>query len=184
MSSLQEGASVPWSLGDRKRGQHHYRECEMYGRMVDAQMKDPEAFIGYVNYHREHIKSFAEIAAPLYTLKGPKTKFIWNKEKDTAFISLKEAMTNPAVLGYPTDDGMFILDTDASDMTIGAELSQIQCGTEVLMSFNSKTLTSTQRKYCVTRRELLAVVAFTRHYRYYLLGRPQQSGMVNGVQKY
>ncbi|XP_062602775.1 uncharacterized protein LOC134264500 [Saccostrea cucullata] len=134
--------------------------------------KDLEAFLGYVNYHREHIKSFAEIAAPLYTLTGPKTKFIWNKEKDTAFISLKEAMTNPAVLGYPSDDGMFILDTDASDMAIGAELSQIQCGKEVLISFNSKTLTSTQRKYCVTRRELLAVVAFTRHYRYYLLGRP------------
>ena len=57
-------------------------------------------------------------------------------------------------------------------MAIGAELSQIQCGKEVLISFNSKTLTSTQRKYCVTRRELLAVVAFTRHYRYYLLGRP------------
>lgn len=48
-------------------------------------------------------------------------------------------MTNPAVLGYPTDDGMFILDTDASDMAIGAELSQIQCGKEVLISFNSKT---------------------------------------------
>lgn len=79
MSSLQEGASVPRSLGYRKRGQHHYRECEMYGRMADAQMKDPEAFLGYVNYHREHIKSFAEIAAPLYTLKGPKTKFIWTQ---------------------------------------------------------------------------------------------------------
>jgi hypothetical protein len=134
--------------------------------------KDLEAFPGYVNYRREHIKRFAEISAPLHTLTGPKTKFIWNKEKDTALISLKEAMTNPAVLGYPSDDGMFILGTDALDMAIGAELSQIQCGKEVLISFNSKTLASTERKYCVTRRELLAVLAFTRHYRYYLLGRP------------
>lgn len=58
-------------------------------------------------------------------------------------------MTNPAVLECPSDDGMFILDTDASDIAIGAELSQIQCGKEVLISL---TLTSTQRKYCVTRR--------------------------------
>lgn len=67
---------------------------------------------------------------------------------------------------------MFILDTDASNTAIETELAQEQDGKEVLISFNSKILTSTQRKYCVTRRELLAVVAITRHYRYYLLGRP------------
>lgn len=32
-------------------------------------------------------------------------------------------------------------------------------------------LTAEQRKYCVTRRELLAVVRFTRQFRHYLLGR-------------
>ena len=63
---------------------------------------------------------------------------------------------------------MFILDTDTSNTA----MSQVQDGKEVLISFSSKILTSTQRKYCVTRRELLAAVAFTRHYRYYLLGRP------------
>jgi hypothetical protein len=114
--------------------------------------KDLEAILRYLNYQREHMKSFAEIAAPLYTLTRPKTKFIWNKEKDTAFTSLKEAVTNTGVLKYPSDDVTLILNTDASDMVIGVELSQIQWGKEALISFISKTFTSTQQKYCVTRR--------------------------------
>ena len=39
------------------------------------------------------------------------------------------------------------------------------------MSHESFVLTPEQRKYCVTRKELLAVVRFTRQYRHYLLGR-------------
>lgn len=33
------------------------------------------------------------------------------------------------------------------------------------------SLTKTQRRYCVTRRELLAVVVFVQHFKQYLLGR-------------
>ena len=39
------------------------------------------------------------------------------------------------------------------------------------ISFASKSLTKTQRRYCVTRRELLAVVTFIQHFKQYLLGR-------------
>ena len=75
------------------------------------------------------------------------------------------------VLNYPTTDAVFVLDTDASQNTIGAELSQIQDGVERTIGYASKVLASTQRKYCTTRKELLAIVCFTRHYRHYLLGR-------------
>jgi hypothetical protein len=35
-----------------------------------------------------------------------------------------------------------------------------------------KTLYPAQRQYCTTRKELLAIVAFTRQFRSYLLGKP------------
>ena len=73
-------------------------------------------------------------------------------------------------LNYPNSNDTFILDTDASDNTIGAELSQIQKGEEKTICFASKVLTPAQRKYCTTRKELLAIVTFTRQFRYYLLG--------------
>lgn len=65
---------------------------------------------------------------------------------------------------------MFILDTDASEKAIGADLSQIQDGVERVVSFGSKILTPAQRKYCTTKKELLALVTFTRQYRHYQLG--------------
>ena len=41
-----------------------------------------------------------------------------------------------------------------------------------MIAYGSYALTKEQRRYCTTRKELLAVVRFTRQYRYYLLGRP------------
>ena len=65
-----------------------------------------------------------------------------------------------------------ILDTDASDVGIGAVLSQTdEEGRERVITYASRLLSKPERRYCVTRRELLAVVTFTRHCRPYLVGR-------------
>ena len=74
-------------------------------------------------------------------------------------------------LAYPFPDKSFILDTDASDTTIGAELLQVHDDKEFVVSYASKVLSPAQRRYCTTRKELLAVVTFTRQFRNYLLGR-------------
>ena len=80
-------------------------------------------------------------------------------------------MVNAPILAYPNATDIFILDTDASGTAIGAVLSQLQDGDEKVISYGSYVLTPEQRKYCVTRRELLAVIRFTRQFRHYLLGR-------------
>ena len=63
------------------------------------------------------------------------------------------------------------MDTDASEFAIGAELLQVQNGEERCIGYCSFSLDAEQRRYC-TRKELLAVVRATRHFRHYLLGRP------------
>lgn len=88
-----------------------------------------------------------------------------------AFERLKELALNAPLLYHPTPDGLFILDTDASDHQIGAALYQIQNGVENPICFASHVLLKQQRHYCTTRKELLAVVKFCRHFRHYLLGR-------------
>ena len=50
-------------------------------------------------------------------------------------------------------------------------LSQEQNGVEKVIAFASKTLNPAQQNYCPTKRELLAVVTFMRHFKHYLLGR-------------
>lgn len=80
-------------------------------------------------------------------------------------------MTAP-ILGYPdVNGGMFVLDTDASNDSIGAVLSQIQDGKETVIAYASRTLSSAEKNYCVIRKEMLALVYFVKHFKQYLLGR-------------
>ncbi|KAF7695155.1 hypothetical protein HF521_006878, partial [Silurus meridionalis] len=98
--------------------------------------------------------------------------FHWTLESQQAFDKLKELLTTAPILGYPMDSGDLVLDTDASNFGIGAVLSQQQKGEERVLAYGSRSLTPTEQNYCTTRRELLAVVEFTAHFRQYLLGRP------------
>ena len=65
-----------------------------------------------------------------------------------------------------------ILDTDASDIGIGAVLSQFDVnGRERVIAYASRSLSKPERRYCVTRNELLSVVTFIRYFRSFLLGQ-------------
>ncbi len=98
-------------------------------------------------------------------------KFLWLEAQQTSFSTLKQALVSSTVLTIPNKHDRFILDTDASNVSIGAELLQVQDGVEKVVAYGSFALTKQQRQYCVTRRELLALVRFTSHFRHYLLGR-------------
>ena len=114
---------------------------------------------------------FATIAKPLTKLTEEGRQFQWSRECQAAFEELKSILTKAPVLSYPLPDGQFVLDTDASNVGIGAVLSQYQHGQERVIGYFSKTLAKPERNYCVTRRELLAVVKATRHFYKYLYGR-------------
>ena len=60
--------------------------------------------------------------------------------------------------------------TAHADVAVGGVLSQVINGVERPIAFFSKVLGSTQKKYCTTRRELLAVILALQHFRHYLLG--------------
>jgi ribonuclease HI len=58
------------------------------------------------------------------------------------------------------------VDTDASNVAIGGVDGQ-----ERVIAYYSKTLNKAERKYCVNRRELLAIVKALEHFRKYLYGQ-------------
>ena len=87
------------------------------------------------------------------------------------FDELKSQLLSAPILSFPDFEKPFILDTDACQYGIGAVLSQDHDGEEKVVAYGSRTLSKAERKYCVTRKELLAVVTFTKHFRPYLLGR-------------
>ena len=134
-------------------------------------VKEVRSFLGLASYYRRYIKSFADTARPLHRLTEKKRHFTWDASCETAFNELKSKLTSSPILAYPTTDGDFILDTDASDSGIGAVLSQVQDGVERVIGYASRALSKPERNYCVTRRELLAVVHFVKYFRQYLYGQ-------------
>ena len=134
--------------------------------------REVQQFLGFANYYRRFIRDFALITRPLHCLTERTAKFRWTNECQAAFEELRRRLTTDPVLAYPDFSRQFILDTDASDTGIGAVLSQVdENGRERVISYGSRLLTKPERRYCVTRRELLAVVTFTRQYRSYLAGQ-------------
>ena len=134
-------------------------------------VKEIQQFIGLCNYYRQYIQNFSERAAPMTRLTQKKIPFKWDHACQLSFDDLREALCSAPVLAYPQNEGEFVLDTDASDVGVGAVLSQVQNGVERVIAYASTKLSKCQKKYSVTRRELLAVVTFTNHFRHYLLGR-------------
>ncbi len=92
-----------------------------------------------MNYHRAFIKNYAQLAVPLYRLTG-KNKFRWEQEHQDAFASINEALVSAPVLALPNKIDPFILDTDASDTALGAEILQIQNGEEKVIAYGSTSL--------------------------------------------
>lgn len=130
------------------------------------------SFLGLASYYRKFIENFSKIAKPLFDLTKKDKKFIWSEDCENSFQELKTRLMSAPILAFPQVDGSnFILDTDASAYAIGAVLSQVQDGKERVIAYGSRCLDKAERNYCVTRREMLAVVYFTKYFKHYLLGR-------------
>ncbi len=99
------------------------------------------------------------------------TQLIWKEKHQEAFEEINTALTGPNVMSYPQTQGNFYLDTGACDVGIGGVLSQIQDNQEKIIAQARRALNKSERNYCVTDKELLAVRYFVKYFHYYLLGR-------------
>ncbi|UYV72285.1 K02A2.6-like, partial [Cordylochernes scorpioides] len=129
------------------------------------------SFLGLCSYYRRFVPGFSNIARPLHRLTESGRPFSWTIDCERAMDKLKQALSSPPMLAYPDPGEPFILDTDASNTGIGAVLSQTQDGVERVIAYFSKTLSKPERNYCVTRRELLAIVKSIEHFHHYLYGQ-------------
>ena len=132
--------------------------------------EEVQRFLGLCTYYRRFVKDFSKIASPLYKLTQKNVEFRWNSECEAAFSLLKTELVNAPVLKYPDFTKPFILDTDASEMGIGAVLSQNIDGREYVVAYGSRALLKSEKNYCVTRKELLALVYFIKYFKHFLYG--------------
>jgi hypothetical protein len=87
--------------------------------------KDLQRFLGFCNYYRRFYENYALKTAVFADLLEHRAPFVWTEEHEAAFVQLKEAFQNPAVLANPVYDGRpFFIATDASEAGIGGALHQ------------------------------------------------------------
>lgn len=104
---------------------------------------------------------------------GPKP-WKWTSVEQAAFDALKKALVSAPVLAYPdfTGEYPFILDTDASNVGLGAVLSQRYPDGDHPIGYYSYTLKPKERKWSTTEREAYAILKAVRYYRHILAGSP------------
>ncbi|KAJ8337204.1 hypothetical protein SKAU_G00384240 [Synaphobranchus kaupii] len=137
---------------------------------VPGNVGELRSFLGLASYYRRFVRDFATLASPLHRLTDKCRPFVWQEEQSMAFDQLRAALTEAPVLAYPDAKRPFIVDTDASNTGVGAVLSQEDEDGERVVAYYSRALGKAERNYCVTRRELLAVVRALHHFRPYLQG--------------
>ncbi|CAC5420078.1 unnamed protein product [Mytilus coruscus] len=138
--------------------------------LTPKNVKEVRAFLGTCSCLRKFIQDFSKKAKPLHRLIEKNTIFKWTQYCEAAFHTLKEVLTMNPILVYPSPEKEFILDTDASGTGMGAFLSQIDDNKEHVIAYYSKSFSKAERQYCVTRRELLAIVMAVKYFHYYLYG--------------
>ena len=133
--------------------------------------KQLQRFLGFANFYRRFIRDYSRIAAPLTALTSSKRRFLWDPAAEAAFSSLKERFSSAPILILPDPSRQFVVEVDASDVGVGAVLSQrARDGKFHPCAFFSRRLTPAEQNYDIGNRELLAVKLALEEWRQWLEG--------------
>lgn len=127
-------------------------------------IKKLRGFLGLAGYYRKFIKNFGAISKPLTQLLKKDAPFNWTAEVEQAFQLLKQSLVSAPVLALPDFQQPFTLETDASDLGIGAVLSQNQHP----IAYVSKPLGPRTQGLSTYEKECLAIMMVVDHWRPYL----------------
>ena len=126
-------------------------------------------FLGMAGYYRKFCKNFSLVAEPLTRLLCKDQRFTWNMNCVGAFTKIKGLLMSAPVLVTPQFDKPFILMVDASDIGVGAVLLQEDHRSlEHPIAYFSQKFNKSQRNYCTSEKEALALIMALHHFDFYL----------------
>lgn len=133
-------------------------------------IKTLRSFLGLASWYRRFISNFAKITAPLTRLLRKDAKWSWGVEQKSAFEKLKNCLTRAPALACPDFSVPFTLQVDASGEGLGAALTQVIGGKEIVISYASRLLSDGEKRFTVTELECLALVWSVKKFRPYIEG--------------
>jgi hypothetical protein len=143
-----------------------------------------------VQYYRDLWARQSKMLAPLTSLVGEcgqtkvtrpkgtkKMPWHWDEVHQRAFIHVKATISREVVLAYPDFSKVFKIYTDASSKQLGAVITQENRP----IAFFSQKLSITQRKYNVTKIEVLAIVETLKEFKGMLWGQSIKCIMITQI---
>jgi hypothetical protein len=144
-------------------------------------VKQLRHFLGMVQYYRDLWARRSDMLIPLTALVGEcgqtkvtkangtkKVPWHWDEVHQRAFDHVKATIARDIVLAYPDYSEVFKIYTDVSSKQLGAVITQKNRP----IAFFIRKLSVAQRKYSITKIELLAIVKTLKEFKGMLWGQP------------
>ena len=131
-------------------------------------------FLGLTGYYRKFVPNYAEHSFHLTqaTRKTAPERVVQTDALREEILYLKDVLCALPSLTLPLVDDMFLLQTDASGVGLGAVLSVVRSGKELPIAFYSRKLQPRERNYSASELEGLAVVTAVMKFDAYLVTHP------------
>ena len=135
--------------------------------------KQVRSFLGMVGFYNKFIPNFSTVAAPLtdITKRGCPNKVVWTDAQEKAFSYFKKVLSSGPILRLPDLSRDFILQTDASEVGIGAVLLESYDNQYFPVAYASKKLARSELNYSVIEKECLALIWAVKKFHVYLYGK-------------
>ena len=86
-------------------------------------VKEVRRFLGLVRYYKRFVKNYGIMAQPIIALLEGNS-FVWNYEAKAIWDNLKQAKVTALILAISNFNSTFLVESDATNIGIGAVLSQ------------------------------------------------------------
>ncbi|GFQ73978.1 transposon Tf2-9 polyprotein [Trichonephila clavata] len=168
-----KSCSMELDTGERIDSKGLHKTNEKISAVVNASVPknvhEVKSFLGLVNFYGKFCENLATIANTLNNLTKKNIRFLWSKDCQVAFEQIKKEICSPKVLVHYDPSLPLTLASDASPVGIGCVLSHVYPdGSEHPITFASRTLSGSEKKYSQIDKEALSIVWAVKKFYLYL----------------
>ena len=130
-------------------------------------VKAVQRLLGVVTYLGKFVPKLSTVSEPLRRLTDKNSAFEWMQQHEEAFKDVKKLLSETPVLKYYDVNEPVVIESDSSDVGLGAVLMQ----SDRPIAYASRTLTNTERNYAQIEKEVLSLVFAAERFEHYILGK-------------
>ncbi|MBW0559184.1 hypothetical protein O181_098899 [Austropuccinia psidii MF-1] len=121
-------------------------------------LKALQSFLGYSNFYHRFIKNYSKKISSLTSFLKKYSCFPLNDKALSQFHQLNEAFTTAPILSHFNPSLATILETNASNCSLGSVLSQVSDSGKHPIAFDIRKLIPAELNYEINDKELLGIV--------------------------